>query len=79
MDLQSLFNIVGGLLLTVLGWIARTLWDAVADLRKDLHVLETDLPKSYIRREDFTDAMRRIEDMVSRIYDKLDKKEDKAK
>lgn len=79
MDLQSLFNIVGGLLLTVLGWIARTLWDAVADLRKDLHVLETDLPKSYVRREDFTDAMRRIEDMVSRIYDKLDNKEDKTK
>lgn len=79
MDLQSLFNIVGGLLLTVMGWIARTLWDAVADLRKDLHVLETDLPKSYVRREDFTDAMRRIEDMVSRIYDKLDNKEDKSK
>lgn len=79
MDLQSLFNIVGGILLTVLGWIARTLWDAVADLRKDLHILETDLPKSYVRREDFTDAMRRIEDMVTRIYDKLDNKEDKTK
>ena len=79
MDLQSLFNIVGGILLSVVGWIAKTLWDAVADLRRDLHVLETDLPKSYVRREDFADSMRRIEDMVNRIFDKLDGKEDKAK
>jgi len=79
MDLQSLFNIVGGLLLTVLGWIARTLWDAVADLRRDLHDIETDLPKNYVRREDFADSMNRIEMMVNRIYDKLDGKEDKAK
>jgi len=79
MDLQSLFNIVGGLLLSVLGWIARTLWDAVADLRRDLHDIETDLPKNYVRREDFADSMNRIEMMVNRIYDKLDGKEDKAK
>ena len=79
MDLQNLFNIVGGLFLTVLGWIARTLCDAVADLRRDLHELETDLPKNYVRREDFADSMNRIEMMVNRIYDKLDGKEDKAK
>ena len=79
MDLQTLFNVVGGVLLSVLGWIARTLWDAVADLRRDLHELETDLPKNYVRREDFADSMRRIEALVTRIYDNLDGKEDKAK
>lgn len=78
MDVQTLFNTVGGVLLTVLGWIARTLWDAVADLRRDLHALEADLPKNYVLREDFTDAMRRIEGLFERIYDKLDNKEDKA-
>lgn len=79
MDVQTLFNAVGGVLLTVLGWIARTLWDAVADLRRDLHELEAGMPKQYVQKEDFTNAMARIEGLFERIYDKLDNKEDKTK
>lgn len=76
--MQTLLNTVGGVLLTVLGWVARTLWDAVADLRRDLHALEAELPRHYVLREDFTDAMRRIEGLFERIYDKLENKEDKV-
>ena len=79
MELQTLFNVVGGVLLTVIGWIARTLWDAVAELRRDLREIENEMPKNYVRREDFIEALRRIESMVSRIFDKLDSKEDKNK
>ena len=79
MEIQTLFNVVGGVLLTVIGWIARTLWDAVAELRRDLREIENEMPKNYVRREDFIEALRRIETMVSRIFDKLDSKEDKSK
>jgi hypothetical protein len=33
---QDLFNYIGGALLTTLGWLGRQLWDAVAELKKDV-------------------------------------------
>jgi hypothetical protein len=77
MDLQFIINIVAGIILGGLGWFGRQLWDAVADLRKDLHQLEVDLPKNYTTKDDFTAAMQKVSDGLQRIYDKLDNKADK--
>ena len=43
---QSLINLVGGAVLGVIGWFARSLYGAVEQLRKDVHQIEVDLPKS---------------------------------
>jgi hypothetical protein len=53
------------------------LWGAVKDLRKDLHEVEVDLPKSYVSKLDMDKRMDHIEGMFQRIYDKLDGKADK--
>ena len=77
MDSQSIMNLAAGTAIAAIGWFARQLWDAVADLRKDVHEIEVALPSQYLRKDEHTAAMQRIEDMLQRIFDKLDAKMDK--
>jgi len=78
MDSQELINIGLGAILTVMGWFARELWTAVKDLKEDLNVLRIDVHKHYVSREDFRADMREIKEMLSKIFDKLDDKQDKV-
>ena len=78
LDPQFIVNIVAGIILGGIGWFGRQLWDAVKELRKDLHQLEVDLPKNYTTKDDFTAAMQKVSDGLQRIYDKLDNKADKS-
>jgi hypothetical protein len=77
MEMQNFINLLGGAALSVLGWFARQLWDAMKELRSDLHVLEVNLPENYAKRDDLNKRMDHIESMFQRIYDKLDAKADK--
>ena len=77
MDTQTLINMSAGATLAALGWFARVLWEAVSALREDLHKLEVDLPSNYIRRDEFQDGMKEIKDMLGKIFDRLDNKQDK--
>jgi hypothetical protein len=77
MEMQHFINLLGGAALSVLGWFARQLWDAMKELRANLHTLEVNLPENYVKRSDLDKRMERIEDMFQRIYDKLDSKADK--
>ena len=77
MDTQSVMNIVSVAAIGAGGWFAREIWGAVKELRKDLHDIEIDLPKSYVSKLDMDKRMDHIEDMFKRIYDKLDAKADK--
>lgn len=77
MEMQAIINF--GLLTAVGvgGWFAREVWGAVKELRRDLHDIETNLPKEYVLKVDLDKRMSHIEDMFQRIYDKLDGKADK--
>lgn len=77
MPYQDLINTAAGAALAAMGWFGRQLWDAVKELRGDLHRIETDLPKSYVMKVDLDRRMEHIEQMFQRIYDKLEGKADK--
>ena len=77
MDAQSLINIVVGTILSVMGWFARQLWDAVQQLKEDMKDLEVELPTNYLRKDEFESRLDKIESMLERIFDKLDAKVDK--
>jgi len=77
MDTQSIMNLVSTVAIGSGGWFAREIWGAVKELRKDLHEIEVDLPKSYVSKSDIDKRMDHIETMFQRIYDKLDGKADK--
>lgn len=75
--MQSLLNAVFGAILMLSGWILRTIWDAVNNLKKDLQELERGLPETYVRRDDYKDDMKEIKEILHAIFNKLDNKADK--
>jgi hypothetical protein len=77
MELQQLIDVILGVAMSVVGWFARELWAAVKELKYDLSKMRGDLPKNYIARDDYKDDIRDIRDMLSKIFDKLDNKQDK--
>lgn len=77
MEPQTVINLVLGIVSSVIGWFARELWSAVKDLKSDLAKLREELPKTYVTRDDFREDMRELKDMLGKIFDKLDAKQDK--
>jgi len=77
MEFQDIVNVIIGSVLSVLGWFARQLWDAVQELKHDMKDLEVDLPTHYVRKEDLDARFDKFESMLNRIYDKLENKVDK--
>lgn len=70
---QGIINWVFAFAGALMGWILKVVWDAINDLQRDLRDVEQD----YVRKDDFRDAIGRIEAMLTRIFDKLDGKVDK--
>lgn len=88
MEWQTVINICLGAILAALGWFAREIWDALKELRRDIHRIEKDLPEVYARRDEFRDAMKevrlemnnrfdKLENLISMLYDRLNDKADK--
>jgi hypothetical protein len=84
MDWQIIINIGAGGLLTVGGWFARQLWDAVQELKKDVSKLELHLAENYVKKSD-VESFRidmdkrfdRIEIILNKLFDRLESKVDK--
>ena len=77
MEPQTLLNLILGSVSGVLGWFARELWSAVKELKTDLSKLREELPKDYIAKTDFRDALNEVKSMLNRIFERLDDKQDK--
>ena len=77
MEFQELVNLVVGTTLSVLGWFARQLWQAVQDLKRDLTAVEIALPTNYVRKEELESRLDKLEAILMKIHDKLDTKADK--
>ena len=77
MEYQNLINLLAGLAFSVGGWFAREMWSAVKELKSDLAKLREELPKTYVVKDDYREDMRDIKDMLNKIFDKLDGKQDK--
>jgi hypothetical protein len=77
MDTQTLINIAAGIIIAGMGWLARELWGAVKELRKDLHTIEVALPSNYIRKDEFQEGVKELKDICRQIFDRLENKADK--
>ena len=74
---QDLFNYIAGTLLAILGWVGKTLWDAVQNLKEDIKDIEVDLPSTYVKKTELDSRLQKIETMLDKIFDKLESKVDK--
>jgi ribosome recycling factor len=77
MDLQAIYNIGIGIVLTGVGWFARELWAAVAELRRDIRQIEIDLPSNYLRKDEFREGMNEIKQLFQEVFRKIDDLKDK--
>lgn len=84
MDWQNLINLGAGTLLAIGGWFARQLWDSVKELKTDIADLRLHVSDNYVKKSE-VDSLRgemdkrfdRLEQMIARLYDKIDAKADK--
>ena len=77
MDWQNVINIGIGSLLAVGGWFARQLWDAVQKLKTDISRLELTISDNYVKKDDWKDGIKELKEMLNKIFDKLDSKQDR--
>lgn len=66
-----------GLAQAGLGWFAKTLWDAVQELKRDLASLREELAKDYVPKVEYREFIVEIREMFRTIDSKLDRKADK--
>lgn len=77
MDSQDIFNAAITLSGAFGGWILKTIWDAIKDLKVEIRELNREVNQDFVRREDFKDSIVEIKEMLNKIFDKLDNKADK--
>lgn len=84
MDWQNLINVGAGAALAVIGWFARQLWDAVAELKAEIGELKLHVSDGYVKKTEIdmlkADMDRRfdkLEVLLARQFDKIDAKVDK--
>jgi len=68
-----LFNIIIGVAAFFGGWILNNIHKSIDKLDTDVRAL----PHTYVSREDYRDDMREIKDMLGKIFDRLEAKQDK--
>ena len=74
---QQVVNAVFTLAGALMSWILKTVWDAIKDLNKDIKEIESEMHIKFVMKDDFNNAITRIEGMCNKILDKLDHKADK--
>lgn len=77
MEWQLIFNLAGGVVLAAVGWWCREIWDSVKRLKEDIQKIEVDLPTNYVKKIDINGRFDKIDNVLERIFDKLDEKADK--
>lgn len=82
-DLQMAFNILLAVCGFALGGLTKTIWDTLKELRRDMHTLSTSvnkiedkLPETYMRRDDFSQAVSRLEAAMVHGFDRIEKRID---
>ena len=63
--------------MTVVGWVLKTIWDAVDRLKRDLNNLEVVLPTQYVTKYDIKRRFDKIDSVLDSIWNELKQKADK--
>jgi len=71
MDWHYLAEGALSLLMLVIGWVSRELWDAIKDLRKDLAKLREEIPGEYVRKDDYREDLQRLYDKIENGFSQL--------
>ena len=70
MEQQLILNIAFGIISGGLGWVLKTIYDAVKSLEKEVHI-------EYVRKDDYKDDIHEIKELLGAIFKRLENKVDK--
>jgi len=73
MDYQTAFNLAVAIAAAFGGWTLRSITNSLENLQRD----HKEMMNQFVRRDDYRDALERIEQILNRIWDRLDEKADK--
>lgn len=73
MDNQMIFNAAVSLAGFLGGWVLNNIYKAIERLEEEARTS----PAKYVRRDDYREDMNEVKNLLGKISDKLDKKEDK--
>lgn len=73
MDNQMIFNAAVSLAGFLGGWVLNNIYKAIERLEDEARTS----PAKYVRRDDYREDMNEVKNLLGKISDKLDKKEDK--
>jgi len=73
MDSQSFFNIALGLAAFFGGWVLNNITKAIERLDGDVRAM----PMNYISKDNYRRDIDEVKEMLGKIFDKLDTKQDK--
>ncbi len=76
-DIQFLVNVGLGVFVAFIGFIVRRAIKLVDDVAEDIRRIEVDLPTIYSRKDEVKEGFTRLEQMLNRMFEKLDEKMDK--
>jgi len=77
MEFQVAFNFAMSFIFIISGWVIRSIYDGMNNLKRDQMQLERDIASNYVRRDDYRQDIQEIKQILSQIFDKLDNKADK--
>lgn len=77
LDFQSIVNLLATCAFGVVGYLYHQL---ITDAKKDrelINNIRVDLPTNYVRKDELSAHLIRIENMLNKIWERLDQKQDK--
>lgn len=84
MNMQEVFNVAFTIIMFLVGWIVKSLFDAISELRitdkgieRTVHELALSLADKYVPKDEFRTFSEAILKKLDRIEDKVDGKADK--
>ena len=73
MDTQQIINVALGLIAFLGGWVLNNITKTIERLDTDVRTM----PSTYIAKDDYRRDIDDIKEMLGKIFDKLDTKQDK--
>ena len=78
MDWQIIINGLLGTLIGLGGWLCNEIWSNTKSLHNQIHKLEVEIASNYAKKDELEVRFDKLEDMLNRIFDKLERKQDKS-
>ena len=77
MEPTILINVAFSIILVLIGWFMRIMWDSIKRLQNDMSELERHASETYVRRDDYREDMAEVKSMIRQVLYKLNDKVDR--